>query len=54
MVPPEYVARCEKLFAGIGATILPDELAEFDQDFLESLIEARLLCTASHEAAPTP
>jgi hypothetical protein len=48
------VARCEKLLAGVRETIQREELAEFDQDFLEKLIEARLLCTASHETPPTP
>ncbi|RVX38376.1 cupin superfamily protein [Nonomuraea polychroma] len=54
MVPPEYVAPCERLLAGAGATIRRDELAEFDQGLLENLIQARLLCTASHEVPPTP
>lgn len=54
-VPPEYVARCEKLLAGAGAgagtTIPYDELTDLGPDFLDKLIAARLLCTASHEAA---
>lgn len=49
MVPPEHVARCAKLLAGSESRILRDELTELDQELLEALVEARLLCTASHE-----
>jgi hypothetical protein len=49
-VPPEYVERCQGLLAGTGTTIRPGQLAEFDQDLLDRLIAARLLCSASHEA----
>jgi hypothetical protein len=54
MVPPEYVTHCEEVLARTGATIRRDELAEFNQDFLDKLIAARLLCSASHEAPSTP
>jgi bifunctional lysine-specific demethylase and histidyl-hydroxylase NO66 len=54
VVPPEYVVSCEKLLTGTGTTIPRDELAGFGPDFLDKLTQARLLCTASHEAAPIP
>ncbi|MEQ4717982.1 hypothetical protein [Nonomuraea sp. B19D2] len=53
-VPPEYVGRCEKLLAGAWTPIRRDDLADIDQELLDQLMAARLLCTASHEARPTP
>lgn len=48
LVPPECITRCEKLLAETGTPIQRDELADIDQEFLDKLIAARLLCATPH------